>query len=231
MTSNSSAYFTGSSDFCIAVEGSAQSCSTREGDEDWRREETSELDAPGAIRPPQSAERGRPEELLQHETTFPLPVHTGHGELAWSGNIIGMQKRPQHGVCAAPDTVFCFVEFKFFFFWLLTLKSGTNFLHCFLCVLALQYYLLSMGNITHLDFWLFLMSLHYCIWGLFSLLLWHDLPFVSCTSLEDQMEQAAIVYCELLEGKEGPVAGSTREFLALSVIVKLILYISMCQLS
>ncbi|XP_058629229.1 caprin-2 isoform X2 [Onychostoma macrolepis] len=28
-------------------------------------------------------------------------------------------------------------------------------------------------------------------------------------SLEDQMEQAAIVYLELLEGKEGPVAGST----------------------
>ncbi len=45
------------------------------------------------------------------------------------------------------------------------------------------------------------------------------------------MEQAAIVYCELLEGKEGPVAGSTREFLALSVIVKLIWYISMCHLS
>lgn len=31
---NTSAYFTGSSDFCTVVEGSAQSCSTREGDED-----------------------------------------------------------------------------------------------------------------------------------------------------------------------------------------------------
>ncbi len=106
---NRSAYFTGLNDFCVVVEGSAQSCSTREGDEDWRREETSQLDAPGAIRPPQSAERGRPEELLQYETTFPLPVHTGHGELAGSDVIIGMQKRPEREVCAAPDMVFCFV--------------------------------------------------------------------------------------------------------------------------
>lgn len=36
------------------------------------------------------------------------------------------------------------------------------------------------------------------------------------------MEQAAIVYWELLEGNEKPVAGSTCEFLAQSLIVKLI---------
>ncbi|ROI15453.1 Caprin-2 [Anabarilius grahami] len=42
-----------------------------------------------------------------------------------------------------------------------------------------------------------------------SLLMWHCLPVVSCFSLEDQMEQAAIVYWELLEGNEKPVAGST----------------------
>lgn len=35
------------------------------------------------------------------------------------------------------------------------------------------------------------------------------------------MEQAAIVYSELLEGNEKTVAGSTCEFLALSLIVKL----------
>lgn len=52
--------------------------------------------------------------------------------------------------------------------------------------------------------------------------MWHGLPVVSCSSLEDQMEQAAIVYSELLEGKERPVAGSTCEFLAHSLIAKLI---------
>lgn len=78
----------------IVVEGSAESCSPREDHEDRTREETSELGSPGAIRPPQSEERGRPEELLQHETTFPLPDHTGHGEFAGSGIIIGMQTRP-----------------------------------------------------------------------------------------------------------------------------------------
>lgn len=51
------------------------------------------------------------------------------------------------------------------------------------------------------------------VFGVF-LACWCGMIFcVSCTSLEDQMEQAAIVYGELLEGKESPVAGSTCEFL------------------
>lgn len=78
----------------VVVEGSAEGCSPREDHEDRTREEASELDSPGAIRPPQSAERGRPEELLQRQTTFPSPNHTGHGEFAGSGIIIGMQTRP-----------------------------------------------------------------------------------------------------------------------------------------
>lgn len=76
-------------------------------------------------------------------------------------------------------------------------------------------------NMSSCGFWIFLMPSQYCIWCLFSLM-WHCLPVVSCFSLEDQMEQAAIVYWELLEGNEKPVAGSTCEFLAHSLIVKLI---------
>ncbi len=39
------------------------------------------------------------------------------------------------------------------------------------------------------------------------------IPFlIVCRSLEEQMEQAALTYLDLLEGKDKPVAGSTCEY-------------------